>query len=608
MLKRLCLPLLALLALLALDAGQARAGVLRDAIALEESWSLAQRQDVQDALVWSGDYAGRLDGDLGAGSRAAIEAYQTRIDHWSTGYLTEAELDALVQQRRAAIRAAGFTVRAFPRQGLSIGLPEDLFGPPEEQDFGLDFMSAADSGLPALTLFSGPVYTQAEFRALYDDAVARDDFHRDIYQVFRGDWLVFTGLTGDGIKQYTYLRNTSDGLRGFAFFYQSDEAGQFDRIAVAMFNSLEGYAARHASGAEPRGVPSIMPPGSGPPQLASPEFTGSRYQSPITSGDTSMADPSRDDPGSRGAYANGPPPKGGGGNSQAEGVAEYQPVPDIVPQVEPEAEPRDEPQYEAQVEPRDEPQYEPEYEPRAEYGSDRKGQPRGRRPRRDEEPRRRDEEPRRGEEPRWRGRVVASGSGFYVNGNGALLTNNHVIEGCSGLRINGEFAARTVRFDRDDDLALVQAETGAATPFLPFRPTAARLNEDVTVIGFPLWGLLEGINVTRGSVSSMAGLEGDRRMVQITAPVQSGNSGGPVLDAMGRVVGVVQSKLDTLKVAEEMGEIAQNINFAIEGRVAQEFLTSAGAEFTLTADADRLSPPDLAAQASQATVLIECFK
>jgi S1-C subfamily serine protease len=165
-----------------------------------------------------------------------------------------------------------------------------------------------------------------------------------------------------------------------------------------------------------------------------------------------------------------------------------------------------------------------------------------------------------------------------------------------------------LRFDRDDDLALVQADAGDATPFLHFRPTSARLNEDVTVIGFPLWGLLEGINVTRGSVSSMAGLEGDSRMVQITAPVQSGNSGGPVLDAMGRVVGVVQSKLDTLKIAEEMGEIAQNINFAIEGGVAQEFLTSAGADFTLTADADRLSPPDLAAQASQATVLIECLE
>jgi hypothetical protein len=580
MLKRLCLPLLVLLAVVALGAGPAPAGVLRDAMALEQSWSLGQRQNVQDALVWSGDYAGQIDGDLGVGTRSAIEAYQTRIDHWSTGYLTEAELEALERQRDAAMLAAGFAVRGFPRQGLAVGLPEDLLGPPEEQEFGLDFVSPAASGLPALTLFSGPVYTAGAFRDLYDNALARDQFHRDIYQVFRADWLVFTGTSGDGAKQYTYMRNTRDGLRGFAFFYAAIDADQFDRVAVAMFNSLEGYAARGAPVAEPgRMVPRILPPRSGPRQSTPPQSAGSQFRSPITSGETSTPGRPRADPGTEEIIADGPPPKGGAGNFPGERIAERQPVPDITPAVEPQDEPQD--------------------EPRADYGSDRKGLPRGRRPRR--------EEPRGSEEPRLDGPVIASGSGFYINGGGALLTNQHVIEGCSGLRINGEFPARTLRFDRDDDLALVQADAGAETPFLSFRPTPARLNEDVTVIGFPLWGLLEGINVTRGSVSSMAGLEGDRRMVQITAPVQSGNSGGPVLDAMGRVVGVVQSKLDTLAIAEEMGEIAQNINFAIEGGVAQKFLTSAGAEFTLAANADRLAPPDLAAQASQATVLIECF-
>ena len=417
MLKRLCLPLLVLLAFLVVDSGPVRAGVLRDAIALEESWGLAQRQDVQDALVWSGDYSGRLDGDMGAGTRAAIEAYQSRIDHWSTGYLTEAELDALVQQHRAAIHAVGFTISDFPRQGLSIGLPEDLLGLPEELEFGLEFVSAAASGLPALTLFSGAAYTEAGFRALFDDAVARDEFHGDIYQVFRGDWLVFTGLSNDGIKQYTYMRNTSDGLRGFAFFYDVADAGQFDRIAVAMFNSLEGYAARGLSGIEPGGaLPRIMPQGSGTPQSVSPLVTGSHFQSPITSSDTSMAEPSRDDPGTGGAFASGPQSKGGAVNSQGERVAGRKPEPEIEPQGEPEPELETVPRAKAPEEPQD--------EPRADYGNDRKGQPRGRRPRRGDEPR---QAPR--DEPTWEGRVVASGSGFYVNGKGALLTNHDVIKG-----------------------------------------------------------------------------------------------------------------------------------------------------------------------------------
>ena len=254
------------------------------------------------------------------------------------------------------------------------------------------------------------------------------------------------------------------------------------------------------------------------------------------------------------------------------------------------------------------PDAEPRVAPRATPGK-RRNQPRARtepgdgdRARKPREPHPRRSRPRRDDDL-----VIASGSGFYVNDTGSVVTNHHVIEGCKRLFINGDIPARTVRSDSNIDLALVQADITEATPFLAFRPGPVRLNEDVTVIGFPLWGLLDGINVTRGSISSLAGLEGDGRMVQITAPVQSGNSGGPVLDAAGRVVGVVQSKLDAVKLIEELGEIAQNINFAIDARLAQEFLTGAGAEFTLSAEAVRLSPPDLADQARQATVLIECM-
>jgi len=533
-------------------------GVLRDAIALEQSWGRVERQDVQHALVWSGDYSGRLDGDFGPGTRGSIEAFQDRNDFWSTGYLTKAELIELKRQRRAATAAAGFAMRDFPELGLSIGLPEALLNAPLEQEYGLDFNDSRSGGLTALTLYSGGSGTGGDFRDLYDSAVARDRFNRDIYQVFRDDWFVFTGTMDGRVKQYTYMRNTSDGIRGFVFFYDTDDADRLDRVAVAMFNSLGTYAA--VGGRVSTGVPPQFTPPRSAPRARTTEPPP---VVPPSSGTVSGA-----------AGSDGWPRKIS--TSEYGGIRE--PVSPPALRAEPEAEP----------------------EPRADYGTDRKDQPRGRRPRRADRA--------AAEDPIPRGRVTGSGSGFYVNGQGALLTNHHVIEGCRSLRINGKIPARTLRFDRDEDLALVQTDAGAETPYLPFRPTRARLNEDVTVIGFPFWGLLDDVNVTRGSVSSLVGLDGDRDMVQITAPVQSGNSGGPVLDAMGRVVGVVQSKLDALAIAEEMGEIAQNINFAIEGSIAQRFLTGAGAAFVLTADAVRLSPPDLAAQASEATVLVECME
>ncbi|WP_145962903.1 hypothetical protein [Mangrovicoccus ximenensis] len=75
--------------------------------------------------------------------------------------------------------------------------------------------------------------------------------------------------------------------------------------------------------------------------------------------------------------------------------------------------------------------------------------------------------------------------------------------------------------------------------------------------------------MTRGAVTSMTGLRGDRREMQISAPAQSGNSGGPALGARGEVLGVVVAKLDAAAVAADTGDLPQNVNFEIRGEVAR---------------------------------------
>ncbi len=107
--------------------------------------------------------------------------------------------------------------------------------------------------------------------------------------------------------------------------------------------------------------------------------------------------------------------------------------------------------------------------------------------------------------------------------------------------------ARIVARDAKNDLALLhlvaRPEAGTVRPVV-FRSTPMELGESVYVLGYPYSGVLDnGVNFTSGMVSSSAGMDNDSTRFQITAPVQPGNSGGPVLDQAGNLLGVVVSRL-----------------------------------------------------------------
>ncbi|MEX2492949.1 MAG: serine protease [Nitrospirales bacterium] len=129
------------------------------------------------------------------------------------------------------------------------------------------------------------------------------------------------------------------------------------------------------------------------------------------------------------------------------------------------------------------------------------------------------------------------------------------------------------------------------------------------VVGFPLHGLLASeANVTTGSVSALAGIGNDTRFLQITAPVQIGNSGGPLLDEGGHIVGLVVSKLDAIHMAKATGDIPQNINFAIKGTVAKSFLDSQSVEYETETSSTSLEIADIGAAAKNFTLLLECLR
>jgi serine protease Do len=200
---------------------------------------------------------------------------------------------------------------------------------------------------------------------------------------------------------------------------------------------------------------------------------------------------------------------------------------------------------------------------------------------------------------------TSTGTGFVVSLQGDVLTNAHVVHGCSEISYDGLPATMTASSETFD-LALLKVAEWRGESVATFSPSPAKLNSDVTAIGYPLTGLLSGLNVTRGAVSSNLGFGGDMAGMQITAPVQPGNSGGPLLAADGEVVGVVVSKLDASYVADLTGDIPQNVNFAIRGEIAKLFLFQNGIEPILGTSDAAVLPVDLAENASGFTGLIEC--
>jgi S1-C subfamily serine protease len=206
-------------------------------------------------------------------------------------------------------------------------------------------------------------------------------------------------------------------------------------------------------------------------------------------------------------------------------------------------------------------------------------------------------------------KFVASGSGFAITSEGHILTNDHVIDGCVEIWITAEGRADVLASDETDDLALLRVNSRFEKPAAFRENGPAPLGADIVVAGYPLQSILStDLGVTTGVVSALSGFRDDSRHLQLSAPIQPGNSGGPVLDRSGNLVGIVVAGLDAVGVAKLTGDVPQNINFAIKSSTALEYLDSLAAPYSVATSTKNRSVADVAAIARKFTVRIECWK
>jgi serine protease Do len=170
---------------------------------------------------------------------------------------------------------------------------------------------------------------------------------------------------------------------------------------------------------------------------------------------------------------------------------------------------------------------------------------------------------------------VKTGTGFFINDHGQLMTAAHVIHGCqvTEAKVNGKAVDATL-LAKSSLLDLAVLDTGDVSPHaISLRTgTSFDLGEGVINVGFPLSGVLAGsANVTRGNISSREALAGSLGQFQFSAPVQPGSSGGPVVSETGELLGVTVASLSLASLAAR-GIIPQNVNFALDAHYAASFM------------------------------------
>lgn len=207
--------------------------------------------------------------------------------------------------------------------------------------------------------------------------------------------------------------------------------------------------------------------------------------------------------------------------------------------------------------------------------------------------------------------LVSSGTGFAVSYSGYILTNNHVVNGCERVNIQfneeSELVAKIIAIDDTHDLALLKINRSPLA-VLSMDNDGPQLLNEIFVAGYPFGNSISSsIKITKGIVSSMKGYGDNDSNIQIDAAIQPGNSGGPILNEKANVIGVAVSKLDAVKVLENLGVIPENINFGIKSNIVKDFLNKNSISGLPGPNNYSVSTKEFSDMVSKATFFVSCI-
>ncbi len=182
--------------------------------------------------------------------------------------------------------------------------------------------------------------------------------------------------------------------------------------------------------------------------------------------------------------------------------------------------------------------------------------------------------------------LKASGSGLLLNTAGLIITNYHVIENAKKIEVifpfhNLSISAIVKIKDTKNDIAILELSDfsyssffNQSIPYILADANSVKVGEEVFTLGFPL-GEIMGTKsrLSTGRINSKYGLQDDPRLFQISNPLQPGNSGGPLFNNKGELVGLVVSSLNAKYFYENVGVIPQNVNFAIKSTYIQNLIS-----------------------------------
>lgn len=212
--------------------------------------------------------------------------------------------------------------------------------------------------------------------------------------------------------------------------------------------------------------------------------------------------------------------------------------------------------------------------------------------------------------------IIGSGTGFYINKEGHIATNFHVIDKCEFIKSNGA-ELKVIASDPINDISILNSNI-VNENYIKLSSSTVIKGQDIYVIGYPYGtflsgGLLPQSKTTKGIVSSLQGLNNFYNWFQMDASIQPGNSGGPIIDDEGYLKGITVASADYKVIFEAFENLPQNINYGIKVDILKNILEANEISYESNADSGIFdfffaeSFEEIIKDADKATLYIECW-